>query len=76
MSRIAKVLVVLLALPSLASAQSLEGVWRMTQVTRIGGPNPGVIVLVRTNLLIYTESHFMWVFDRFQPNDPNQDPRP
>ena len=57
--------------PQVAPAQSLEGVWRGTTATTIGGPNDGqVIQLVNQRLLIYTDAYFMWAFV-FGP-----DPRP
>ena len=49
--------------PALASAQSIEGVWRGTEVEIVGGPNAGVTQLANPRLLIYTEGYFMWAFD-------------
>jgi len=54
---------VLALTPALASAQSIEGVWRGTEIEVIGGPNAGVTQLTNPRLLIYTEGYFMWAFD-------------
>ena len=50
-------------LPQVASAQSLEGVWRGIGQRTIGGPNDGqVIEYDNPRLLIYTDAFFMWAF--------------
>ncbi len=65
MRRIALLTVSLALLaPQVASAQSLEGVWRGTAVRTIGGPNDGQVTSFdRLRLLIYTDSFFMWAFE-------------
>ena len=56
--------------PQVSVAQSIEGVWRGTEVEVVGGPNAGVTQLTNPRLLIYTEGYFMWSFEL------GQDPRP
>ena len=68
MLRIATLLTVALVTPALASAQSIEGVWRMTEIEVIGGPNAGVNPASQVRLLMYTKSHFMWAFDNGAPS--------
>ena len=55
---------VLALTPMLASAQSLEGVWRGTRMMTEGGPNAGTISGsdVQPRLLFYTQDHFSLVF--------------
>ena len=48
--------------PQVSLAQSIEGVWRGTEVEVVGGPNAGVTQLTNPRLLIYTEGYFMWSF--------------
>lgn len=59
MLRLVTVLAVVLASPLMASAQSIQGVWRRVQLETEGGPNPG-IRQSEPALLIYTENYFMW----------------
>ena len=51
---------VLALTPMLASAQSLEGVWRRTEGVTEGGPNAGTISGsdMQPGLLIYTQDHY------------------
>ena len=56
--------------PHVSLAQSIEGVWRGTEIEVVGGPNAGVTQLANPRLLIYTEGYFMWSFVL------GQDPRP
>ncbi len=55
---------VLLVTPMLASAQSLEGVWRGTRMVVEGGQNAGTISGsdVQPRLLFYTQDHYSLLF--------------
>jgi hypothetical protein len=70
MLRLVAVLAVLLVTPALGAAQSLEGVWRGTEVEIVNGPNAGVTVLERPRLLNFTDAYFFLVFEN------EGDPRP
>ena len=64
MRRFITLLAILLAIPTLGAAQSLEGVWLGTGVRVIGGPDDGQLTTVtQPRLLIYTDAFFMWAFD-------------
>jgi hypothetical protein len=59
--------------PTLAMAESLEGVWLGIQVETIGGDNAGVVEVTNPRLLIYTKGFFSWTFENadrpvFGPN--------
>ena len=58
------VLSVLALTPVLASAQSLQGVWRGTRMVTEGGSNAGTISGsdVQPRLLFYTQDHYSLVF--------------
>jgi hypothetical protein len=63
MKHLALLLALLLGTPTLAVAQSLEGVWLGTGSRIIGGANDGqVATFSQPRLLIYTKAHFMWAF--------------
>lgn len=62
MSRMLLALAVFLAAPTFLPAQSLQGVWRGTEVEVVNGPDAGVQVLEFPRLLIYTDSHYTWQF--------------
>jgi len=49
--------------PTLAMAESLEGVWRGIQVETIGGDNAGVVEVKNPRILIYTKGFFSWTFE-------------
>ena len=67
MLRLAILFTAMLVTPALASAQSIEGVWLMTEIEDVGGPNAGVTPAAQARLLMYTKSHFMWAFDNGAP---------
>lgn len=54
---------ILLSLPAVGFAQSLEGVWRGVSIQFIGGDEPRTEQFSNMRILIYTESFFMWAFD-------------
>ena len=64
MLRFVTLLAVLLMTPTLASAQSLVGVWRGTEMVTEGGPNEGTISGsdVQPRLLFYTQNHYSVLF--------------
>ena len=70
MRRFTAVLAVLLVSPALGVAQSLEGVWRGTEVEVVNGPNAGVTVLEHPRLLNFTDAYFFLLFES------EGDPRP
>ena len=60
-----RLLVIALAVvltPLAASAQSIQGVWRMVEREVQGGDNPRMESgsQIQPSLLIYTENYFMW----------------
>ena len=61
MLRLTAVLSVLLLSPLMASAQSIEGVWRIVERETVGGPNAGVLSEseIQPGFIIYTDGgHF------------------
>ena len=56
------VTVMVVLAPLVASAQSIEGVWRMVEREFQGGTNPRVEsgAQIQPSLLIYTDGYFMW----------------
>lgn len=52
-----------LVIPAAASAQSLEGVWKGTEIEILNGPDAGVLVYENPRYLIYTDAFFMWAFE-------------
>lgn len=70
MRRFSAALFVLLVTPVFAQAQSLNGVWKGTEVQVVGGPDAGTIVLERPRFLTYSDTHFFLVFET------EGDPRP
>lgn len=52
-----------LTAPSFLSAQSLQGVWRGTEVEVANGPDAGVTVFEHPRLLNYTDTHFFLIFE-------------
>ncbi len=64
MRRFATFLAVLFVTPTLAPAQSLEGVWRGTQTVTEGGPNENTVsgFDVQPRLLFYTRDHYSLLF--------------
>lgn len=63
MMRVLIFLIALVATPATASAQSLVGVWKGTEIEVLNGPNAGVTAYENPRYLIYTNSHFMWAFE-------------
>jgi hypothetical protein len=56
-------LIALVATPAAASAQSLVGVWKGTEIEVLNGPDAGVTAYENPRYLIYTNTHFMWAFE-------------
>lgn len=58
-----------LATPVLASAQSIQGIWRLVQREVQGGPNAGVYP-VQGGILVYGRTHFAWALDMAPQSRP------
>ncbi len=72
MLRFVTVLTVLLMTPVVASAQSIEGVWRLVEREVQGGPNARTESgsLIQPGLLIYTEGYFAYLIDNSTERRP------
>ena len=72
MSRFVTVLTVLLLTPVVASAQSIEGVWRLVETEVQGGPNPTVFrgAQIQPSLFILTGEHFAYLIDNSRERRP------
>jgi hypothetical protein len=55
--------IALVVTPVAASAQSLVGVWKGTEIEVMSGPNAGRTLYENPRYLIYTNTHFMWAFE-------------
>lgn len=69
MRRATAVLVILLAaIPALAGAQTLKGVWRGTrQVTISASGETEIVEFTMPRILIYTDAYFSWAFEPEEP---------
>ena len=76
MSRVLQVSIILLLVSAIAIAQStvkkssIEGAWKIVEVSTTGGPKPIIVTNPQPNLLIITRGYYMMMFT---PGDKPRD---